>query len=819
MTKSFLLNNDGRVIVYSDIDARARQEVDTQVEISLDERLPVAMDPYIEQAETARDKSQAWSQSPTPPDPDDPTSKSAKTWAGEAEGHAGDAQDAQAAAKAAEQGAKDYRDEAALAASVAASGAHYYDTIAAGRAAVADGETFGVLAGGSDNLPRPTLFRRDTSSTQTEIVDLASGVAVDAAMADATTDTRRETETLTNAGEKAWPVPFDPAKATSAGTVTASAAKTLFDDVRAATIAMQLGGTGMVSTVQLDTAPLVAGEVVRVEGRLVSTNTTPYFGLVFGASDNLVGMGWRTTGAVGKFTPPSATVGSITHSASIPTFEIGDNIAVDARVMGGTEGDWAVRFYVEKNGVRSGPVDLPGVTSLAGVWSVGRGINTMTDIRVSRYRAPRFIADFWPSAGDAVLYVSTTGSDTNSGRSSGSALATVNEAISRAAPGAIIEVAGGEYRQVINTAVTGDIWIRAAANQRAVFLGSSALVVTKTDGYSQVYQAPLAAKPTGMGSGRGEPMLFEWGVPSKLIAASDVHPLQRGESHRLPYTEMLEAVSIAVLDTEPGRGKWFWDAGVIYFAASDGGDATLGRYEARGARGGIQVASGTIRLTRIDQYFAANNGMQFRGCLGVIREDCRSMGNFRNGFSDDCAFVRTYRDEAGGNGNDGVNGTPPDYAATGNRDVVASAVYFDPWCHDNYDDGISFHNRGEGSQFGGLYEYNRKAGVIHVNGAAFSVFNGLARGQINGFYVDAADTDRANNAMVLHGCIAEDNGYNYRAGVGSKLIAHDCVSDGGTTAGYAGTDGGQVVARNCRDSGSLAGKTGDVVVINDTALA
>jgi hypothetical protein len=71
--------------------------------------------------------------------------------------------------------------DAVTASEIAATGAKYYDTIAAGRAAVADTETFGVKAGGSDELTRPTLYRRDSSSTQTEIIPLVPGSEYDAA--------------------------------------------------------------------------------------------------------------------------------------------------------------------------------------------------------------------------------------------------------------------------------------------------------------------------------------------------------------------------------------------------------------------------------------------------------------------------------------------------------------------------------------------------------------------------------------------------------------------------------------------------------------
>lgn len=87
-----------------------------------------------------------------------------------AEGFASDAAASEAAAAASESQAEAARDAAVTAASAAATAANYYATIALGRAAVLDGQTFGVLAGGSDGLTRPALYRRDSSTTQTPIV-------------------------------------------------------------------------------------------------------------------------------------------------------------------------------------------------------------------------------------------------------------------------------------------------------------------------------------------------------------------------------------------------------------------------------------------------------------------------------------------------------------------------------------------------------------------------------------------------------------------------------------------------------------------------
>lgn len=61
------------------------------------------------------------------------------------------------------------RDEAEALVDNVGADTRFYNTIALGRAAVANGDSFGVIAGGSDGLTRATIYRRDSASTQTVI--------------------------------------------------------------------------------------------------------------------------------------------------------------------------------------------------------------------------------------------------------------------------------------------------------------------------------------------------------------------------------------------------------------------------------------------------------------------------------------------------------------------------------------------------------------------------------------------------------------------------------------------------------------------------
>ena len=257
---------------------------------------------------------------------------------------------------------------------------------------------------------------------------------------------------------------------------------------------------------------------------------------------------------------------------------------------------------------------------------------------------------------------------------------------------------------------------------------------------------------------------------------------------------------------------------VIYFAATDGSDATLKRYEAR-VRPVLSQSLGSVRLTRIDGYFSNSIGMDFRG-IHTKREDCRVFGSYHDGFSDDANFTESYRDESAGNGNDGFNGTVTDFAGKADEETRIEAVYFDPYGHDNGDDGISFNTRGDSTVHGGLFEYNTKADVVHVSGAGCVCYNTVAQGATNGFYTATAASDgRTQTTFLCVGTKARKNGYSYRAVENTVLTVDGGISENPTIFGFQQSGTATLTARNCLYTGdALKAKSGTVTVVNDSVL-
>lgn len=422
----------------------------------------------------------------------------------------------------------------------------------------------------------------------------------------------------------------------------------------------------------------------------------------------------------------------------------------------------------------------------------------------AKFRKPRLNSDSWysqfinplsalSSAIKNIFYVSKTGNDTDNDGGLFSPFLTIQKAVnvieSGFGSGIVSILDAGEYRETVTASTRGDILIRSGRNIRASIFGSDKLVVTKTNGYSKVYQAPLIEKPTGMGGSRGKPMIAEWGTPSSLIEDDDRHFLHRGQIHRVPYTEMYEAASKSELDTIEGNGKWFWETGIIYFSATDGGDASTKRYEAR-VRPCLIQSGGSIRLERVDTYFSNAAGGSFNG-VSTYRQDCRNFSSHSDGYSDKSNFTLSHRDTSLHNGNDGINGTVTSYDATASRDTTTAAIYFDPWSGLNGDDGISFHIRGDATIFGGLCEHNTKADVVHVTGASCSCHGTTTQGTLNGFYVATEALDgRKNTFMNLFNPVSRNNGYSYRAAENAVLVCVNPIAENPTIMGFMQTGAG-----------------------------
>lgn len=629
-----------------------------------------------------------------------------------------------------------------------------------------------------------------------------------------------EVKEATNVARQTYPLPVSLAVLPPAeGSLTVHGAKTSDTVARALNISGSSNFGGNSTAAVCLGGGLESGTILRISMTLGASNNAA-LGLLFGDGASARGFALRENGQLLILTAPSVAVGNLPSLGG--TFSQGDRISIDARMFGGGPGDYTVRYFVDfPNGTRQGPFDVSGITSLTHAWFGVRSRADVSSVELYRFRPSRY-SDEWgtSSTGSKIVYVSQSGSDSGNGSPS-EPFKTINRAATEVVEGGgVIEIEGGDYREAVVVNIHHNVWLRSKKGERVNILGSEQLAITKTPGYTQVYQAPLAVKPSGMGAPRGLPVIFEWGTPSKPIPAEERHPLHRGRSHRLPYTEMFEAASLAELDTISGRGKWWWSDGVIYLAATDGSDARNGRYEAR-ARRAFRHTLGGLRMSRIDVYFSSSYGVSFEGDLAVT-EDVRVFGSYHNGFFHTSGVWHSFRDEAAGNGNDGFNGTVTGFDGpdSGNR---ITAVVHDPYGHDNGDDGTSYHYRSDQTVYGGLFEHNTKADVVHVTGASVTCYDTIARGSENGFYTSSApdlDVDRVVTMLRCVNTEAYDNQFSYRSASGGVMLCSNVLAANPTDRGYLQSGDGVLRARNSRYTGDHPAqmKGGDVEVINDGAL-
>ena len=171
----------------------------------------------------------------------------------------------------------------------------------------------------------------------------------------------------------------------------------------------------------------------------------------------------------------------------------------------------------------------------------------------------------------------------------------------------------------------------------------------------------------------------------------------------------------------------------------------------------------------------------------------------------------------GENGNDGANGTVTSYNVP-DVNTRLTAHYIEPHVHDNGDDGLSYHYRGNVRIDGGVGEYNTKADFVHVTGATCVCDGTVAQGTLNGFYAATTATGDTERSKTFFKCIntkSRNNTYSYRAADDAVMECENTKAINPTGYGYYQTGSGTINALDCKYSGAPSKmKFGTVNVVN-----
>ncbi|HAS6050360.1 TPA: hypothetical protein I7138_20230 [Vibrio vulnificus] len=435
-----------------------------------------------------------------------------------------------------------------------------------------------------------------------------------------------------------------------------------------------------------------------------------------------------------------------------------------------------------------------------------------------------------------VVYMSPNGNDTNDGSKAAPKL-TLSGAYGACGPNGRIVVLDGEYGKESFTVPDGaNLTIMAEGMSRPRFINGDEYTGqwTRTAGTTKVWQLNTTLAPNKF--------IFEHMTPEGAIQDVDRHPLHRGRTHRLPSFRLKSARTVEELD-QADNGGWYFDsaAGVLYITTATGDDPNTHRY----FRPGYSMIRGSgsrdnhLNLEGIESWYAPIN---FAGLGSYLSRDCRVIGSRSDGCKRDGARGVEHRMEFAGADNDGSNSHNVNAPITGLAvsDVPAAStiVSFDMYCHDNWDDGDSLHERCEGEYHGGLWEWNGDRGVATAYGAHVLVYNGIARdngnnGQSSGLSTSSGEgfssLGRAieeeggqGTQMICFSCESYRNNVNFSAyGEGCTLICNQTISRDARVVGYL-AKAGLLIAKNCFESGSAQAKLeedgGQIIIENAGAL-
>ncbi|MDM4167432.1 hypothetical protein QTO71_19570 [Klebsiella michiganensis] len=417
------------------------------------------------------------------------------------------------------------------------------------------------------------------------------------------------------------------------------------------------------------------------------------------------------------------------------------------------------------------------------------------------------------------VFISPTGSDSNTGTSLSSPMKTLAAAVAKIGGTGNVYVAAGNYAlsdfQVSFSAVNRVHieGITTPAFEYPVIRGGTRLTsITKLPGYNRIYSAPL----TGFAAGTHPSWLWIDDMPDAdtLEQSENYLPVMRGRANRLECTKIWLAdtvrnainqtvpvswdKSVALTELDVGNSAkcvWIEAEGIIYFTLPGGGDPILsGRtiYAATtvqgiftgsetqfNGRGAVSITGIHLRYARMGTWAFRETALNDVWVLGAA-ENCFDIGNWT--IATNC--------KAGGAGSRNFLGTYDGF----NQHNFSVFTHFGCWATDCLDDGWSSHENCTEMGFAPVATFNLGSGLTPAYGAEAFYVNPFTRG-------NALQQRKVNSKSA--GIESHQSPISTDPGVATMVVVHNGISEGDYN-GYVSGDtfsspaAACLVAYNCK---------------------
>jgi len=355
-------------------------------------------------------------------------------------------------------------------------------------------------------------------------------------------------------------------------------------------------------------------------------------------------------------------------------------------------------------------------------------------------------------------YVSSDGSDENSGLKSTHPFATLAKALSMNAKN--IHILSDIYEDVvINNSVS------IYGNGYTIY-GDTPLTVSA---YSSIVRAPFAADTliTNCVVNKTTPL-------TETVSGSE----WKGDRYNIcVYADDEKLLPVdSILDCESTPNTFTWADGYFYI------NATATRYAYCNKSNIITVLSGSVVINNLiakhaysDIISASNCALEMNGCIvcGSVNFNCISMENGE-------LVARNVEVEK--SWNDGIN-----THGRGNSTIV------DCYCHDCSDDGISQHDNTTGTIIGGEFCRCGKGGISSpINSAKVDIYNAYVHDNDGSasYGIYASNSSGVTQTVRIWNCVIKDNR------IGLKIVGHQILAYGnklsGNTTNVSTESGGTV---------------------------